>query len=331
MESATLSHESRVQAWVSSGQRRWFTFGARRSLAAGAPPWPVIAQEKAIPWVEGKLGVTLAKSQHEAVSMALTSRVMVITGGPGVGKTTIVKSILQIVAAKGVGIALGAPTGRVAKRLSKSTGLVAKTIHRLLEFDPKNGGFKRGPDHPLDCDMLVVDEVSMVDVPLMASLLKAVPNGAAVIFVGDVDQLRSVGPGQVLADFIASGIVPVARQTETFRQAAESRIIVNAHRINHGQMPEWVTAKDAVTDFYFVEADEPEDALAKIIEVVHHRIPQRFGLDPVKDVQVLCPMNRGGVGGRSLNVELQRVLNPGGPEQAAVERFRSPGVSHHKP
>jgi len=173
---------------------------------------------------------------------------MVITGGPGVGKTTIVKSILQIVAAKNVTIALAAPTGRAAKRLSESTGLVAKTIHRLLEFNPAGGGFKRGPDLPLECDLLVVDEVSMVDVPLMASLLKAVPNGAAVIFMGDVDQLPSVGPGQVLADFIGSGIVPIARLTEIFRQAAESRIIVNAHRINHGQMPEWTTGKDVMTD-----------------------------------------------------------------------------------
>ena len=294
-----------------------------RVLTTGRLPWPVIAPEKAIPWVEGKLGVTLAKTQREAVGQALTSKVMVITGGPGVGKTTIVKSILQIVAAKGVKISLAAPTGRAAKRLSESTGLVAKTIHRLLEFDPKNGGFKHGPDYPLECDLLVVDEVSMVDVPLMASLLKAAPNDAAVIFVGDVDQLPSVGPGQVLADFIASGVMPVTRLTEIFRQAAESRIIVNAHRINQGQMPEWVTSKDAKTDFYFVQADEPEDALAKIIEVVQHRIPKRFGLDPVKDVQVLCPMNRGGVGARSLNVELQRVLNPGDHGQPAVERFGS--------
>jgi exodeoxyribonuclease V alpha subunit len=294
-----------------------------RLLAAGGLPWPAIEPEKAIPWVEGKLGVTLAKTQREAVAQALNSKVMVITGGPGVGKTTIVKSILQIVGAKAVRIALAAPTGRAAKRLSESTGRVAKTIHRLLEFDPKNGGFKHGPDLPLECDLLVVDEVSMVDVPLMASLLKAVPNDAALIFVGDVDQLPSVGPGQVLADFIASGVMPVTRLTEIFRQAAESRIIVNAHRINHGQMPEWSVTKDVKTDFYFIEANEPEDALAKIIEVVHHRIPRRFGLDPVRDTQVLCPMNRGGVGARSLNVELQNVLNPGHPDQPAIERFGS--------
>jgi exodeoxyribonuclease V alpha subunit len=294
-----------------------------RTLAAGVPPWPAIAPEKAIPWVEGRLGVALAKTQREAVARALTAKAMVITGGPGVGKTTLVKSILQILAAKQVRIALAAPTGRAAKRLAESTGMAAKTIHRLLEFDPGQGGFKHGPDRPLDCDLLVVDEVSMVDVPLMASLLKAVPGRAAVIFVGDVDQLPSVGPGQVLADLIGSGAVPVARLTEIFRQAAESRIIVNAHRINHGQMPEWTAAPGVKTDFYFVEAEAPEEAVAKILEVVRQRIPHRFGLDPVRDVQVLCPMNRGGMGARSLNVELQRVLNPGRPGQPAVERFGS--------
>jgi exodeoxyribonuclease V alpha subunit len=238
-----------------------------------------------------------------------------------VGKTTLVNSILKIVGAKGIEVALAAPTGRAAKRLSESTGLLAKTLHRLLEFDPAGGGFKRGPDHPLPCDLLVVDEMSMVDVPLMASLLKAVPDHAAVIFVGDVDQLPSVGPGQVLADLIGSGIVPVVRLTEIFRQAAESRIIVNAHRINSGQMPELAGSSTVPSDFYFIEAQEPEEALGKILEVVRHRIPQRFGLDAVRDIQVLCPMNRGGVGARALNVELQAALNPGGPGEPAVERF----------
>ncbi len=295
--------------------------GRLATLASGTPPWPAIEADKAIPWVEGKLSVILAASQREAVAVALGAKAMVITGGPGVGKTTIVNSILRIVSAKGVEIALAAPTGRAAKRLSESTGREAKTIHRLLEFDPQSGGFKRSEEMPLECDLLVVDETSMVDVPLMASLLKSVPDHAAVIIVGDVDQLPSVGPGQVLADIIVSAVVPVARLTEIFRQAATSRIITNAHRVNKGQMPELAPPQEGETDFYFVDAYESEDAVPKIVEVVRNRIPRRFGLDPIRDIQVLCPMQRGGVGARSLNVELQKALNPGSPDQAAVERF----------
>ena len=240
-----------------------------------------------------------------------------ITGGPGVGKTTLVNSILKVLVAKGVKVALAAPTGRAAKRLAESTGLEASTIHRLLETDPKTGGFKRDEEHPLECDLLVVDEASMVDVPLMHALLKAVPARAALLLVGDVDQLPSVGPGQVLADVIASGAVPVVRLTEVFRQAAQSRIVTNAHRINRGTMPD--LARDPEGDFHFVACDGPEDGVAKLLEVVAKRIPARFGLDPVKDVQVLCPMNRGGLGARSLNLELQRLLNP--PGEVRVERF----------
>ena len=290
-------------------------------LTLGAMPWPSIDPAKAIPWVENKLGVSLAESQKEAVAIALKAKALVITGGPGVGKTTIVNSILKIVIAKGIKVALGAPTGRAAKRLSESTGLEAKTIHRLLEFDPINGGFKRSADFPLECDLLVIDETSMVDVPLIAQLLRAVPDRAAVIIVGDADQLPSVGPGQVLADIIASGIVPVTRLTEIFRQAARSRIITNAHLVNRGHMPELTLAKDDETDFYFIDASEPEDAMSKIVELVKTRIPRRFGLDPIRDIQVLCPMQRGGVGARSLNVELQKALNSGSTGQPSVERF----------
>lgn len=289
-----------------------------RRLAGGPVPWPEIDAEKAIPWVEAKAGITLAEGQREALRQAATSKLLVITGGPGVGKTTLVNSILTMLKAKGVSIALAAPTGRAAKRLSESTGLEARTIHRLLETDPQAGGFKRDETNPLDCDLLVVDETSMVDVPLMNALLRAVPGRAALLLVGDVDQLPSVGPGQVLGDVIASGAVPVVRLTEIFRQAATSRIIVNAHRINAGQMPEMPKAGED-SDFYFVEATTPEAGVAKLIEMVRDRIPRRFGADPVRDVQILCPMNRGGLGARSLNIELQRVLNP--PGESRVERF----------
>ena len=290
------------------------------ALATGPPSWPNIDAEKAIPWVEQQLGVTLAESQREAVEMAVSSKEMVITGGPGVGKTTLVNAILRILVVKGVSVALAAPTGRAAKRLSESTGMEAKTIHRLLEVDPRHGGFKRNVDHPLNCDLLVIDETSMVDVPLMAALMKALPNSAALMTVGDVDQLPSVGPGQVLADIIESGAVPVARLTEIFRQAAESQIVTNAHRVNSGQMPNLGVPRSDTSDFYFVEAHDPEDGVAKIIEIVKHRLPKRFGFDPIKDIQVLCPMNRGGLGARALNVDLQQALNP--PVDAVfIERF----------
>jgi exodeoxyribonuclease V alpha subunit len=202
--------------------------------------------------------------------------------------------------------------------MAEATGFEAKTIHRLLEVDPKSGGFKRGDDNPLDCDLLVVDETSMVDVMLMQALIKATPRRTALLLVGDIDQLPSVGPGQVLADVIASGAVPVVRLTEVFRQAAQSRIITSAHRINQGSIPD-LTPSGSESDFYFVAADDPEAAVPRIIELVKTRIPKRFGFDPIRDIQVLCPMNRGGVGARSLNIELQAVLNPAG--DAKVERF----------
>jgi len=291
--------------------------GRLRLLSEGRPPWPAIDATRAIPWVEGKTGLALAPSQMQALRLAVAAKALVITGGPGVGKTTLVNSILKVLGAKGVEVALCAPTGRAAKRLAESTGLEARTIHRLLEADPKTGGFKRGEAHPLDCALLVVDECSMVDVPLMRSLLQALPDQAALLLVGDVDQLPSVGPGQVLADVIASGALPVIRLTEVFRQAAASRIITNAHRINRGELPE-LTAPEG-SDFFFVPADEPEDAARKLLAVVRDRVPARFGLDPVRDVQVLCPMNRGSLGARTLNIELQRALNPPGADR--VERF----------
>jgi exodeoxyribonuclease V alpha subunit len=289
-----------------------------RTLANGKLPWPFIDADKALPWVEQKTGLSLAESQVAAIRLALQSKILVITGGPGVGKTTIVNSILRILSAKGVNLLLCAPTGRAAKRMTEATGFEAKTIHRLLEVDPKAGGFKRNAENPLECNLLVVDETSMVDVMLMQALMKAAPDNAAILIVGDIDQLPSVGPGQVLADIISSDAVAVVRLTEVFRQAAQSRIITTAHKINQGLIPD-LNKPEGDSDFYFVQADDPETAVQRIINLVQTRIPQRFGLDPIRDIQVLCPMNRGGVGARSLNVELQKALNPAGDRK--VERF----------
>ena len=287
-------------------------------IAAGELSWPRIDPDKALPWVEHRTGLALAAGQADAVRTALASKVSVITGGPGVGKTTIVNAILHILSAKDVDILLCAPTGRAAKRMSEATGFEAKTIHRLLEVDPRTGGFKRDHENPLDCGLLAVDETSMVDVLLMRSLLAAVPDGSALLIVGDVDQLPSVGPGQVLADIIASGALPVIRLTEVFRQAARSRIVTTAHGINRGAIPD-LSRPEGESDFYFVAAEDPETAVSRIVELVKSRIPRRFGLDPMRDIQGVCPMNRGGAGARSLNVELQAALNPAGERK--VERF----------
>ena len=290
-----------------------------RHIARRTPPWRPIDVDRALPWVQQQLGVRLAAGQAEALGLALQRPLLVITGGPGVGKTTLLRAIVRVLAARRARIALCAPTGRAARRLTEVTGVEAKTIHRLLEVDPRTGGFKRTEANPLAADLVVVDETSMVDVLLMDALLRAVPRDAAVLLVGDVDQLPSVGPGQVLADVIGSGAVPVVRLTEVFRQAAESRIVLAAHRVNEGQMPAFAAAPDAPNDFFFIDADSPEDGVHKILQVVRERIPQRFGFDPIADVQVLCPMNRGALGARALNLELQRTLNPAGTPK--VERF----------
>ncbi len=284
--------------------------GHLRRLLAGPPPWGVIDTDRAIPWVETLTGLSLSLSQREAVAAVLNGKITVLTGGPGVGKTTIVNSILKLVEGRGGEVLLCAPTGRAAKRLSESAQAEARTIHRLLEFDPRRGGFRKDEADPLAVDLLIVDEVSMVDVLLMNQLLKAVPSHAAVLLVGDVDQLPSVGPGAVLQDIIESGRVPTVRLTEIFRQAASSSIVVNAHRINAGES---IETRDGagLQDFYFIPAESPEEIYAKLLQVVTERIPRRFAMSPIRDIQVLTPMNRGSLGTHSLNVELQKHLNAG--------------------
>ena len=305
-----------------------------RLLAGGGLPWGDIDPEKAIPWAEQRVGFELSGSQREAVVCAIRERVAVITGGPGVGKTTIVNAVLTIVRAKGVRARLCAPTGRAAKRLAESTGLEASTIHRLLEFDPATGGFRHGLDHPLDTDLVVVDEVSMVDVILANQLFRAIPDHAALLLVGDVDQLPSVGPGSVLAEIIGSERVPTVRLTEIFRQAESSRIVVNAHRINRGESPEYPRpparsegsgsgaenrANAEPSDFYVIPVRDAEEARDRLLQVVTERIPRRFGFDPMAELQVLTPGRRGGLGAAALNAELQSRLNPG--SAAGVNRY----------
>jgi exodeoxyribonuclease V alpha subunit len=269
-----------------------------------------IDPDKAIAWVQKQLDITLAPRQVEAVKCALTNKVVVITGGPGTGKTTIINAILKIFAKAGVKFMLAAPTGRAAKRMSEATGHEAKTIHRLLEYSIQKGGFQKNDKTPLKCDLLVVDEASMIDTILMHHLLKAVPHRSTLILVGDVNQLPSVGAGAILQDIIASRAVPVMKLNEIFRQARESLIIVNAHKINQGLMPPLRPAGHKLEDFYFIEQEDPEKVLGIILELVKERVPSRFGFDPIDDIQVLTPMHKGVVGAGNLNQELQQALNP---------------------
>jgi exodeoxyribonuclease V alpha subunit len=260
--------------------------------------------------VQKQLDITLASKQIDAVRRAVMDKVLVITGGPGTGKTTIVNAILKIFVKSGIKLLLAAPTGRGAKRMSEATGYEAKTIHRLLEYSIQKGGFQKNDQTPLRCDLLIVDEASMIDTILMHHLLKAIPPRATFILVGDVNQLPSVGAGNVLHDIIASGAVPVMELNEIFRQARESLIIVNAHKIKQGLMPAFKPSGHKLADFYFIEQEEPEKVLGIILELVKERIPKRFGFDPIDDIQVLTPMHKGVEGAGNLNVELQNALNP---------------------
>jgi len=269
-----------------------------------------IDADKAIEWVQGQIRLELAPKQIDAVKRAISDKVMVITGGPGTGKTTIINAVIKIYGAVGARILLAAPTGRASKRMSEATGYPAKTIHRMLGYSFQKGGFQKNQARPLEVDVLILDEVSMVDTILMYHLLKAVPPEATVIMVGDVYQLPSVGAGSVLKDVIRSQGIPVVELKEIFRQAEESLIIVNAHKINNGRIPELKPDKNNLEDFYFIEQDDPEQALKTIMELVCERIPRRFNLDPIDGIQVLSPMHKGVVGTESLNRSLQDALNP---------------------
>jgi len=289
-----------------------------KELVALPASYPAMDEAKAIIWFEQKYGLQLADSQQRAVREALRQRVLIITGGPGVGKTTIVRAILAILSAKKVRAVLAAPTGRAAQRLHETTGIEARTLHRLLEYQGE-GTWGRNAFKQLDGDLFVVDESSMVDTPLMAHLLQALPKDAHLLLVGDADQLPSVGPGAVLQDLIHSGAVPCVKLTEIFRQAAESRIITAAHSINQGQMPDLKPAPDG--DFFFIERGSPEEIQKTIVQLAKERLPLKYGFDPIHDIQVLCPMNVQALGTRAMNGLLQASLNPPSEMKFEVERF----------
>lgn len=281
------------------------------------PPWGEIDIAKAIPWVESKTGITLSASQQQAIHAVLSHKLAIITGGPGVGKTTIVNSIIKILQTKKLSVGLCAPTGRAAKRLTETTGMTAKTIHRLLEFDPQTMAFKHHEENPLPVDVVIVDESSMIDIILLMHLLNAIPEEAALLFVGDVDQLPSVGPGAVLHDMIRSNVIHTVRLTEIFRQASNSKIITNAHRINQGEMPAPNESKSS--DFFTIYTESSESLHDQLINIVSERLPQYISCNPLTDIQVLTPMNKGGLGSHILNVALQQKLN--GQAEPKITRF----------
>ena len=261
--------------------------------------------EPELPRVEG---IVYDETQLEAVRLALKSKVMVLTGGPGTGKTTTTKAIIGALRSSGMKVLLAAPTGRASKRMSEATGMEAKTIHRMLEYNPKDG-YQRNADNPLTGDALIVDECSMIDILLMNNLLKAVPDGMRLILVGDIDQLPSVGAGNVLRDIIDSGAVPVIRLTRIFRQAQSSRIVMSAHAVNAGRLPDLSNGRD--TDFFFLREEDPEKVAESIVDLVGRRLPGAYGIG-ADSIQVLTPMQRGVVGAASLNIALQQSLNGNG-------------------
>ena len=316
----SLAQEERIEIdkQVFEGELREFIWGknfylAERGIAREierlcrhASTLRSVDVEKATQWVQAKLGIELASQQKSALAMALTDKIQIITGGPGTGKSTITKAILAITEKLTSKILLAAPTGKAAKRMTEITGQKATTIHSLLEFDLR-GGFKKGRENKLECDLVIIDEASMIDTYLMFCLLRAVPSEARVILIGDINQLPSVGPGNVLKDLIASKCLPMTALTEIFRQAAGSRIITNAHKINEGLFPELSNHSDS--DFFFLEALTPEEVLQNIVALVTHRLPKKYQFHPLQDIQVLAPMKKGLIGTENLNLVLQEALN----------------------
>jgi exodeoxyribonuclease V alpha subunit len=266
--------------------------------------------DKAVQWAEDRLDIRFSGNQRIAVKKCLEGKVCIITGGPGTGKTTILRAILEVYSKLTESIVQAAPTGRAARRLKDSTGVEARTVHRLLEYNAHQGGFQRTRENPLECDLVIIDEASMLDTVLAASFLSAVPDSAVLILVGDVDQLPSVGPGNVLHDLIGSGRVPVVRLTEIFRQHEASRIVQNAHRINRGEFLD-TDAIDSESDFLFVDIADPDKIADRIVHMVHKEIPGRYGFDPMAEIQVLTPMHRGAIGVENLNQRIRDALNPG--------------------
>jgi exodeoxyribonuclease V alpha subunit len=284
----------------------------RLSRIARAETKPLGGFTHAVAAFEEQTGVKLAAEQRRAVEEAARQSTLVVTGGPGVGKTTIVRAILALFARAKVDVRLAAPTGRAAKRMTEATGVESTTLHRLLEFDPKTATFKRDQRRPIEAGAVIVDEASMLDLTTADALTQATAPGTRLLLVGDVDQLPSVGPGAVLRDIIASGVIPCVRLREIYRQAARSLIVTNAHRINEGEAP-LAPAPGANADFFVVERRDPDRARETLLELVTSRIPNRFGLNAARDIQVLTPMNRGPVGALALNEALQAALNPHGP------------------
>jgi len=269
-----------------------------------------INSQKAIDWVQDQLTVRLANKQIQAILCAIQEKIMVITGGPGTGKTTIINAILKIFLQLKIPILLAAPTGRAAKRMTETTGYEAKTIHRILEYSFSKGGFQKNEKNLLKCELMIVDEASMIDTVLMHHLLKALSPKTTLILVGDINQLPSVGPGSVLNDIIASGLVQIVELSKIFRQAQNSSIIVNAHKINRGIMPSLKFSEKTLEDFYFIEQEDPQEVVKIILELAQKRIPKKFGLDPLNDIQVLTPMHKGIAGATNLNNTLQEAFNP---------------------